>query len=428
MNIKLQAERQQMVTARKQAEQELRGFQADYRGKVAQLQRPPQPVVPESKLMQQLRKDADILCAAIRQDEKKHAVADRDDVQQLDMTKVTVARLKGEVAGHEAEIAHLKAMLRNEVPVAHIGGGGSEMLTPCIEGSLLAFQPPVPGGLPAAAGEASHGANTPSSPSGLSGTTSSPSNARAQANQVEGPSSVSPHLRKTPSSDAATADVALADSELRSLYARVAVTSQSPKNAEDASIGDAALADLELRSLYARAAASASVPGPTQARSSEASASEDALKAEYKQYCEAMYEAVSARPSIAGSPAGAKSVQPDASADEKDPNPPSLVDDPASHDQSDGNAPQPERQESFSNEAGDAEADEADDMAALVAPSCTAERSSAKVGAPADAGNAPSTEDEERLQLAQELLSQVASRQADVAAVEESSGAVEENS
>jgi len=142
LNIKLQADRQKLTVARKQAEQEVRAATGELKRKEAQLQRPPRAAKPvgngESKEMKQLRRDVDILVEAVRQDERKHKVSQRDDEQQVELTRRAVAKARSEVAAHEAEILQLRAALAGDEPLS-----AHRILSPCSEVSHGRVEPLV---------------------------------------------------------------------------------------------------------------------------------------------------------------------------------------------------------------------------------------------------------------------------------------------
>jgi hypothetical protein len=118
LNVKLQADRQKLAPARKQAEQEVRSANCELRSKAAQLQRPPRaPSNPvdqssEDKHLRQLRRDSDILSEALRQDERKFKSSEREASQDFDMARME--KLQADVAAHEAEIVKLNALLASE--------------------------------------------------------------------------------------------------------------------------------------------------------------------------------------------------------------------------------------------------------------------------------------------------------------------------
>lgn len=123
LNIRLQADRQKVDEARKKAEHEVRLANNDVRSKASQLKRPPRPgnnsasggaaeAEVEQKKLRNLQRDVDILTSAIRQDERKFKAAEREDEQQLEMTRRQIAKLTADIAGHEAEIAKLRVDLK----------------------------------------------------------------------------------------------------------------------------------------------------------------------------------------------------------------------------------------------------------------------------------------------------------------------------
>lgn len=129
LHIRMQAERQKVVAAKKKAEQEVRAANTELRSKAAQLQRPPRPTKTdpqggEPQQLRQLRRDVDILSEAVWQDERKHKAGQRDDEQQLDYQRRAIAKLRTDCAGHDVEIAKLRAVLTVEE--------GAEILPPVL--------------------------------------------------------------------------------------------------------------------------------------------------------------------------------------------------------------------------------------------------------------------------------------------------------
>jgi DNA repair exonuclease SbcCD ATPase subunit len=140
LNIRLQADRQKVDEARKKAEREVRAANNDVRSKASQLKRPPRPgnnvasggaadADVEQKKLRNLQRDVDILSSAIRQDERKFKAAEREDEQQLEMTRRQITKLTADIAGHEAEIAKLRADLKR---TPRGGGPQPETLKPAV--------------------------------------------------------------------------------------------------------------------------------------------------------------------------------------------------------------------------------------------------------------------------------------------------------
>jgi hypothetical protein len=83
----------------------------------------------EQKKLRNLQRDVDILSSAIRQDERKFKAAEREDEQQLEMTRRQITKLTADIAGHEAEIAKLRADLKR---TPRGGGPQPETLKPAV--------------------------------------------------------------------------------------------------------------------------------------------------------------------------------------------------------------------------------------------------------------------------------------------------------
>jgi len=120
LNVKLQADRLKLSSQRKAADESLRSLGSELRNKAAQLQRParvssggntPERGPEESKTLQQLRRDVDILRGAVRQDSKKHRALLKEDFQEVDYSEAHVESLKKSIEEREAVISKLRIQL-----------------------------------------------------------------------------------------------------------------------------------------------------------------------------------------------------------------------------------------------------------------------------------------------------------------------------
>mmetsp|Transcript_38961 Transcript_38961/g.70330 ORF Transcript_38961/g.70330 Transcript_38961/m.70330 type:complete len:326 (-) Transcript_38961:112-1089(-) len=120
LNVKLQADRLKMSSQRKAAEEDLRTLGSELRNKAAQLQRParlssggstPEKGSEESKTLQQLRRDVDILRGAVRQDSRKHRAMLKEDGQEVDYSAAHVESLKKSIEERETLISKLRTQL-----------------------------------------------------------------------------------------------------------------------------------------------------------------------------------------------------------------------------------------------------------------------------------------------------------------------------
>lgn len=115
LHVRMTAERQKVVTAKKKAEQEMRTANKELRTKAAQLQRPPRPTKAVAHVggareqLKHLQRDVDILSEAVWQDERKHKVSQVDDETQIEHTRTTIAKLRATCASYEAQISKLRA-------------------------------------------------------------------------------------------------------------------------------------------------------------------------------------------------------------------------------------------------------------------------------------------------------------------------------
>merc|ERR1719454_1492633 len=112
LNVRLQAERQKVGNARKKAEEEARVAGGELRSKAAELRRPaqrseqgaggdsPRPVDP--KLLKQLRRDIDILTEAVRQDDRKFKLAQREDANEVEFASRQIFELRTRISDQEA--------------------------------------------------------------------------------------------------------------------------------------------------------------------------------------------------------------------------------------------------------------------------------------------------------------------------------------
>lgn len=116
LNVKLHAEWLRTRSTQKKAEEEVRAVVVELRNKTAQLQRP-QPGSPgeggESRVLRQLRRDADILREAVRQDERKLRALAREDEGAAVFGRKQNASLRQKISEQEEELDRLKAELHS---------------------------------------------------------------------------------------------------------------------------------------------------------------------------------------------------------------------------------------------------------------------------------------------------------------------------
>lgn len=117
LNVKLFADRQRLVGARKKAEEEVRAAESELRTKAAELRVLPRQSGEsgggvDSRILKQLQRDVDILKEALRQDEKKFRSVQKEEESEVESTVNHIAELESKIAEHEAEAAQLRAELR----------------------------------------------------------------------------------------------------------------------------------------------------------------------------------------------------------------------------------------------------------------------------------------------------------------------------
>eukprot|EP00930_Biecheleria_cincta_P093112 TRINITY_DN83275_c0_g1_i1.p1 TRINITY_DN83275_c0_g1~~TRINITY_DN83275_c0_g1_i1.p1 ORF type:complete len:317 (-),score=68.95 TRINITY_DN83275_c0_g1_i1:58-1008(-) len=128
LNVKLQADRLKLSSARKAAEEELRAVGSEVRTKAALLQRPaqssrgasPHKGSKESDVIAQLKREIDILQGALRQDDRKHKAMLKEDSQEVDSVSLHVQSLQKDIEEREARIAKLRATINGDAyPSSH---------------------------------------------------------------------------------------------------------------------------------------------------------------------------------------------------------------------------------------------------------------------------------------------------------------------
>eukprot|EP00747_Dinoflagellata_sp_TGD_P167365 gnl/TRDRNA2_/TRDRNA2_191642_c0_seq1.p1 gnl/TRDRNA2_/TRDRNA2_191642_c0~~gnl/TRDRNA2_/TRDRNA2_191642_c0_seq1.p1 ORF type:complete len:431 (-),score=118.49 gnl/TRDRNA2_/TRDRNA2_191642_c0_seq1:80-1372(-) len=116
--IKLMAEKQRADKARKSSESEVRKAERELNGKAKQLERPShvspkgRGLIEEPPKLKLLRRDADILAEAVRQDERRLQLRKNEDDQLVGHARSQISKLNESIANREANLGRLREELR----------------------------------------------------------------------------------------------------------------------------------------------------------------------------------------------------------------------------------------------------------------------------------------------------------------------------
>mmetsp|Transcript_50050 Transcript_50050/g.116803 ORF Transcript_50050/g.116803 Transcript_50050/m.116803 type:complete len:291 (-) Transcript_50050:33-905(-) len=116
LNVKLQADRLRLSNQRKSVEEELRKVGSELRSKAALLHRkgPTGQEKGGQSVLEQLRREVEILRGALRQDERKHKAMLKEDGQEVEFAAAHVQSLQKSIEEREAQVAKLRAALGAE--------------------------------------------------------------------------------------------------------------------------------------------------------------------------------------------------------------------------------------------------------------------------------------------------------------------------
>lgn len=116
LNVKLQADRLKLSNQRKAIEEEIRKVGSELRSKAALLHRkgPTGQEKGSQTVLEQLRREIDILRGALRQDERKHRAMLKEDSQEVDFAAAHVQSLQKSIEEREAQVAKLRASIASE--------------------------------------------------------------------------------------------------------------------------------------------------------------------------------------------------------------------------------------------------------------------------------------------------------------------------
>eukprot|EP00933_Yihiella_yeosuensis_P037893 TRINITY_DN31892_c0_g1_i1.p1 TRINITY_DN31892_c0_g1~~TRINITY_DN31892_c0_g1_i1.p1 ORF type:complete len:384 (+),score=82.55 TRINITY_DN31892_c0_g1_i1:173-1153(+) len=120
LHVKLMAERLRLSNARKTIEDELRNAGKQLRNKAAVLHKPSPgkssgDKPDEQAVIKQLRRDIDILKSAVKQDERRHRAALKEDSQEVDFAAAHVQGLLKSIEEREAEVARLSGAVDGQL-------------------------------------------------------------------------------------------------------------------------------------------------------------------------------------------------------------------------------------------------------------------------------------------------------------------------
>ncbi|CAK8999547.1 unnamed protein product [Durusdinium trenchii] len=115
LNVKLQADRLKLSNQRKAVEEDLRKVGSELRSKAALLHRKGLPGTEKggASVLEQLRREVDILRGALRQDERKHRAMLKEDSQEVDFAAAHVQSLQKAIQEREAQVAKLRSAIGN---------------------------------------------------------------------------------------------------------------------------------------------------------------------------------------------------------------------------------------------------------------------------------------------------------------------------
>ncbi|CAE7301439.1 unnamed protein product [Symbiodinium natans] len=116
LNVKLQADRLKLSNQRKTIEEEIRKVGSELRSKAALLHRkgPTGQEKGGQSVLEQLRREVDILRGALRQDERKHRAMLKEDSQEVEFAAAHVQSLQKNIEEREAQVAKLRAAIGSE--------------------------------------------------------------------------------------------------------------------------------------------------------------------------------------------------------------------------------------------------------------------------------------------------------------------------
>lgn len=115
LNVKLQSDRLKLSNQRKAVEEDLRKVGSELRSKGALLHRKGLPAGEKGghSILEQLRREVDILRGALKQDERKHRAMLKEDSQEVDFAAAHVQSLEKAIEEREAQISKLRSALGN---------------------------------------------------------------------------------------------------------------------------------------------------------------------------------------------------------------------------------------------------------------------------------------------------------------------------